>query len=416
MKSQSFLALSLAMLMCCSCREAQPEDQGNSSGKTTQTQITQLTKSQKEFVESNNAFAITLFREINNIYAGKNVLYSPFSIESVLSMLLNGTEGDTFSQIQAALSYEKHSVEEINELYAAIESILKQSGSSVRYLNANALWSNNMSPKENYIKTLKTYYDSELFYIDFSSTDAPVTINNWCSEQTEGMIDSIIDDLDPNDRFVFLNALFFEGSWRKKFDKSKTEESPFYNINGNASAMQFMHMDSDFSSTDIDGDKVCILPFGTGDYKFVIFLPSEEKDYQEFLSSFDEKQYKILLDALKIHNVNLSLPKIKIECELSDVLSRSLKALGITDAFDINSADFSKMLDEKTSLGIIKQKACFQMNEEGAKVASATMAGDAGEDSFEDPEIMEFNANRPFLFIINERITGTILLMGSFVS
>ena len=134
------------------------------------------------------------------------------------------------------------------------------------------------------------------------------------------------------------------------------------------------------------------------------------------MASFDGSDYSALSSSTKLYDLHLSIPKISVEDALSIELKNSLRALGITDAFDDNLADFSKLFGRKESAaGDIRQKVCFKIDENGAMATAATIVDFAGNDDLSSPPIMEFNANRPFIFFIREDSTGAILLMGCIV-
>ena len=409
-----FIAPVLILLDCS--HDTFVDDSSQDDSKENRTEQITLTKTQRNIVKANNSFAFNLFRETCKSALGESFFFSPFSLEYMLSLILNGAGGETYSQIVTALGYENYTLEEINGLYSSMESILAQSGNDACFLNAKALWLNDMDPDAGFCDNIRPYYGSVFHKAVFSSPDTPALINAWCSENTGGMIDSIIGNLSPNSLIIFLNALFFEGTWNQKFDRSLTTEDEFYGIDGGCTGSKsFMRMSAFVPSAMSDGNKACLLSFGRGQYQLMIVLPAVEKDYYEFVSSFDAKKYQEYYDALRMHTVNLRVPRMSVTCDLSDELSGSMRTLGIRDAFDDTKADFSQILDTKGSLGLIKQKARFEMDEDGARVAAATIAEDAALDSFEEFETMEFNANHPFLFVINEYRTGAILLMGSFV-
>lgn len=375
-----------------------------------------LTKSQSEIVRSNNNFAFDLLREIYKTTDRENVFFSPLSLQSVLSMILNGANGETYSQIQTTLGYSDYSLEEINVLYETILSGLNEVDKTVSFSNANSIWLNNIDLKDGYVDCVKKYYNPSAFQkIDFSSSAAAGIINQWCSDNTSGKIDSIVDELNPNAPLAILNALLFQGEWREKFKVSNTKEEPFYLLGGESVTKSFMHKSLLWTASEVDGNKYCHLPFGRGGFSLSMILPDEKTDFDSFLSSFDGTQYYALRSASKLYDLRLSIPKISVESELSEQLKNALEALGIKDAFDSGSADFSKMFGNKDSVGDIKQKVSFKMDENGVIAAASTVVDYAGNDDLSEPPVMVFNANHPFIFFIHENSTGAILLMGCYV-
>ena len=371
-----------------------------------------LTKSQQEIVGKNNSFAFDLFRAL----AGKHdesILCSPLSVESVLSMLLNGAEGDTYSQIVQALDYDGISLDDINSLYAAMKSGLAEADKTVVFSNANALWTNNFAPDANFSSALNTYYSAYLKELDFRSADAVKSINDWCTNNTNGKIKEVVDEINPDALMVIANALYFEGSWAEKFDASKTTVEDFHIPEGGTVEANMMHKTFDLKAAEIEEDKICFLPFGNGAYQMAVILPSIETDFAAFLEGFGIEKYRLMLGARQDYTVNLSVPRLSFESDISDYLINALRSLGIQDAFDGDAADFNELCKQHVYLNVFKQKSHLEMDEEGAKYAAVTHA--SGIDyAYIPPREMEFNANRPFVFLIYESSTGSILLIGSY--
>lgn len=397
-----------------SCQNNDSSEDSQSSAQTAKP--VKLTKSQLKIVNTNNAFAFNLFGVLSEICPGDNLLYSPLGIQSVLSMMLNGANGDTYSQIVAALGYEDYTLEDINGLYSLMLDDLLKMDNNVHFSVANGVWLNNITIKEQLRSTLQTYYGPIIKKTDFSLPETVNSINDWCSKNTNGMIDSIVEELNTNSLALFLNALCFEGEWCQKFDSSRTVDGKFYLAGGQSVDKPFMHMNAFLSASEVDGDIICTLSFGRSRYQFYIVLPSGQNSFQQFISSFNESKYRALLDSRQLYDVQLSLPKISIDCEMSDALSRALKSLGVVDAFNINTADFSNLFTSRVSIGTIKQKAFFEIDENGARFSTLTSGElSVGEDSLFEPEKIEIDVNRPFIFMISESNSDAVLLMGSYV-
>ena len=372
-----------------------------------------LTKAQQEIVGRNNTFSFNLFQKLAAKEKG-SFLYSPFSVESVFSMLLNAAEGDTYSQIASSLGYTDYSIDDINSMYAAVVKGLTEADKTVLFNNANSLWTNNFDAPSSFSKVMTTYYSAYMKKLDFPSTNAVSAINDWASKQTNGKINNLVEDLDPNGIAVLVNAVFFEGSWKHKFSTQLTTDEDFYLWDGSTKKVKMMHRTQELIASQVDGHKLCLLPFGNGAFQLALILPSEDAGGKDFFSSLDITDYQALRAAKKTYNVFLSVPRILLESNISDNLKNALIELGIQDAFDKEKGNFPILLDQPLCVNEIKQKSLFQMDEEGAKFATATKAkGEWDEDDL-PPQPLEFNANRPFAFLIYENSTGTILLMGEY--
>ena len=372
-----------------------------------------LTKTQQDLVGNNNTFAFNLFQRLTN-KEDVSMLFSPFSVASVLSMMLNGADGDTYSQIVESLGYAGYSLEDINGLYASMAKGLTEADKTVVFTNANSLWTNSFDVKSGFSEEIKKYYSAYLEKLDFSSPTAVEKINNWSSKQTKGKISNIVDRLEGNDQMVIANTEYFEGSWKAKFNPQLTKEDVFYCEDGSEVTMNMMNKTAEMSAAEVDGVKLCILPFGNGAYNIALVLPEKDADYKSFLNGFSLTEYQSLLAARKTFNVILSVPRISIDSGVTDNLRQSLSEMGINDAFLSSKASFPMIADEQLSISEIRQKVHFEMDEEGAKFAVATTAKGLNADDL-PPQIMRFNANHPFAFLIYESSTGAILLMGNFV-
>ena len=371
-----------------------------------------LTTKQSEIVTSNSVFAFNLFREIINVGGKANLLFSPLSVEAVLSMMLNIARGETYSQIVSAMGYDSFTLDIINGLYSTLHKNLSAVDKTVHYSTANSLWLNGFSPDKTTELSLMTYYDIYLQNKCFSSEQTAKEINEWCSRETAGLITNVIDKLNPNDLMVIINALYFDGKWKSPFDVSLTKSGLFYDPKGNSANMPFMNDSGTYSAAEDDaGSKICILPFGNGGFNMAIVLPPKKSDYFEFISQFDREKYNDLLSLCVPLNVTLSIPRIKINSEINEELKLSLQSLGISVLFDPESADLSGLYNHKLSLGWIKQKAYMELEEKGVKIAVTTSSGQSGLSPATD---LLFIADHPFLFLISESSTNAILFMGSF--
>ena len=390
---------------------------GNGNVEFPERQYINLTRAEQDVVNTGNAFAFDLLREVSSESDGGTVFLSPFSAQAALIMAANGAKGDTYDQIVKTIGFEGYDAATVNSAFRKIVYGLKTVDTSVDFETANSLWiQNGFDIRQDYVSLLADNFDAEASNVDFSSADDVDRINGWCSEKTHGMIPSIMDGPDPLLKLALVNALYFKGQWSLQFDKSDTEEDDFTTIDAVRKKIDFMNQTEDFLYSESDEMQVCELNFGNKAFCMDFLLPRRDLDFSEFFSSFTFSDFDEYLSAFGTAEVRLKLPKLDLtdDVNLIPVLSR----LGITDAFTKGKADFSGIYandrDKDLYIGIVRQKTALEMNEEGAKAAAVTFTGmytDAGPGPVDQAE---FIADHPFVLLIRERSTGSILFIGAY--
>ncbi len=226
-------------------------------------------------------------------------------------------------------------------------------------------------------------------------------------EKTNGLIDRILDQLDPNLIMLLLNAIYFDGAWTTSFDPDDTRPGDFHRADGSVVSVEMMSMDegklplatgNDFSAVE--------LPYGGGAYAMVVVVPQPPADARSFLAGLDESRWESILGALTSREVDLvSIPRLTLSYDA--LLNESLKNMGMDVAFH-PGADFTAMspAGDQFCIDFVRQKTFMEVDEEGTRAAAVT-AVRIGLTSFNG-----IVADRPFVFAIHERLSGTILFMG----
>ena len=381
-----------------------------------------LTKTQNELVTSGNVFAFDFFREMVKQENGGSVLVSPFSLQAALSMLAGGAEGETYDEIVSALGWEGFTIEEVNSLYSALSGGLVSVDKEVSLEIANSVWTQNDYPiKESYISSLSTNYDAEARSVDFKSPSTLGEINSWCSDKTHGMIPKMLDNINPYTKLMLLNALYFKGTWQDKFSSKKSSNGKFQTPSG-SSKVKFMNDKRDCLGLYSEGFRICELPYGGGYFTFDVILPDEGTDFDKFVSEFDDTFWAECRSKMRAYEVDLSLPVFSQDYSSEDKIIPFLKDRGMTRAFEPFVAQFGKISDDNSLfVGEILQKTAIKTDEKGSEAAAVTeigmRIGSAGPDHevvvIEVPK-MTFKADRPFIYMIREISSGTILFMGAY--
>jgi serpin B len=360
-------------------------------------------------VAANTRFGFKLFSEIAKQDAGKNVFLSPFSVAAALAMTYNGACGKTQRAMADALELKGMSLQEINEANAALRAALESIDPQVQLVVANSLWlKHGETFKPEFVQRGRSFYDAEV--ANFGDGDAPV-INGWVSRKTQDKIKELVTDDDVAMSILMLiNAIYFKGNWTTQFDKAKTHEGEFTQLNGNRKKHPMMSQSGSYRHCRGNNFQAISLPYGGGRVSIYIFLPDQQSSLIEFQKQLTAKNWDTWKLQFRQMQGTITLPRFKVEYEIK--LNETLGAIGLGIAFDSQKADFSEMTSPPTFISEVKHKTFLEVNEEGAKAAAATvvevMLGGL-------PKTFTMIIDRPFFCAIRDNETGTLLFMGSIV-
>ena len=344
----------------------------------------------------NCSFQTTLFKKMNKVKNGENLIISPLSIFQVLSLTANGAKGETQSEMIELL--QGNSIEELNEINYKIISVIKDC-STVDIANAVMT---RFSP-------LKTFTSIAEKYL--STVDPLVSaeqVNGWCSNKTHGKINKIIDRLDASTAMILLNAVYFKGAWMKQFEQYTTKKLPFYNLGSKEKEVDTMNQIDRFRYYEDKKVQAIQLDYKDDYMSALIILPSEGTDINNYINSISNSndEFKTIIDGLKFAKVNLKLPKF--ELNFGEELNQILIDLGMYSAFSSADADFSGLREENNLvISQVIHKTYLKINEEGTEAAAVTAVVIAnGMIPPDKPEIIyDMIVNRPFLFLLrNSRL------------
>lgn len=374
----------------------------------------ELTLAERELIQADNTFAFSLFREINRQEdQNLNVFVSPLSVAMALGMTYNGAASTTRDAMAEALELQGMSIGQVNQAYRGLIDLLRGLDSRVEFRLANSIWHRpEFSPLQSFQDVTRQFFDAEVRAIDLSGATAAPTINEWVNQNTNGRIKSIVPDAVPEHIVMFLvNAIYFKGSWTYQFDKKRTRDGPFLLAGGGEIMWPMMSREEEHSVRWFNDADVTVvdLPYSRRAYAMTVVLPREVSGARDLAAELTQTQWDRWIERLDSSRVFVSLPRFTLEyaVRLNDVL----KALGMAEAFDPCRADFSDMFEirsgENFYLDDVRHKTFVDVNEEGTEAAAATSVG-VGVTSA-PPRI---EVNRPFIFAIRERLSGTILFLG----
>jgi serpin B len=331
-------------------------------------------------------------------------------------MLHVGARGSTADEIAEVFHFDS----QLDEIDLAIREIFKLSESennSSKFNLASKLWAQSglvIDPE--FKRIIGGLYKAEIEQLDFVKTPdlAVATINEWTAENTNRAIEEIIspEDIEDTTKLILTNAVYFKAAWEKKFLPELTRKSPFYLSEKYQIVAPMMSQTSTFRYSEMWETQVLEMPYASNALSMVIFLPTSKGSLSQ-LEDLLMDEYCSFLAALRPQEIFVSIPKFQFGKALN--LRPIMERLGLIAPFQPYLADFSG-LTKHQSIYIKKarHKAFIDVTEEGTVAAATTDL--IPDDWGEQPEVMEFVANRPFLFVIQQRATGAILFLGRVVN
>jgi serpin B len=375
----------------------------------TEEKVIELSPEAKAMVSTDNQFGIELFKRMVIQESDKNVMISPLSISQALLMSYNGSAGETKTAFEETMFMSDLTTEEINQAQKELVKALLEVDPAVTISIANSIWHREGFPvKPEFIKANQEFYDAEVREAAFDQSTVDL-INNWVENKTNGKIDQIIDQIDPSMVMFLINAIYFNGNWKYKFEASNTTNNDFNLSNGSKVNVPFMNQEVTAKLMLHDDFTILDLPYGRGNYSMLIFLPDEDKTIDDVMAVWNTENYNQWLENFEAMNVEVSIPKFKFG--YAKKLDDFLQSMGLSVAFDQDKADFSNITEAmQLHIDFVKHKSFIDVNEKGTEAAAVTVVGIGN--TCADPSYPKFIANRPFLFAIREKYTNAILFMG----
>lgn len=362
-------------------------------------------------VTQDNDFAFELFRKTYNTDKNQpNIFISPFSINSCLSMALNGAKGETLTEMQTALRISDFSTSENNDYRKTLREGLLKVDPSTQLGIANSVWSrNDFSLKEDFKEVNKANYGAEIKDVDFKNPTTLKAINDWCAKNTNNKIPQIIDEISDEAVMYLINAVYFKGMWRNKFNQSNTSEKDFY-AEGETAKVQMMVQDNEFNFY-FDGNADWLeMIYGNKAFSMITILPREGKTIENIISGLNNTEWNNAIQGMRPANISLQLPRFKTECNYL-LNEKILPDMGMNLPFT-EEADFSGISNTPTFISKVIHKTYLDVNEEGTEAAAVTATEMEITSIAPDKQVIGYNVNKPFIFAIRERSTGIIMFIG----
>jgi serine protease inhibitor len=302
----------------------------------------------------------------------------------------------------------------VNKGYSYLHNYLQNVDEKLELNVANSIWvREGQKINENFLSNNKNNFNAQITTLDFTQDSAVQTMNKWIYDATRGKIAKMLEPpIDPDVIMYLINAIYFKGEWSKQFDPEKTFDGTFSAFDGSEQAVKMMSLKGEVEYTEGRDYKAVRLPYGNGKMSMYAILPNEDVSINDFIDSMElDKWNEIRNNMVDTADVLLQIPKFELEYGIKN-LNSSLIELGMGEAFS-EDADFSG-IREDVFISNVFHKAVIEVNEEGSEAAAATVIGIGLTSAIIDP--ITFIADRPFMFIIADETTGTMLFMGKLLS
>ena len=418
MKKRNILALIsliLASVMLFSLTACTAENK--SETESTETESTEVLVNEGNAKNANyessdatpESFSAELFRLS---YDGKNTLISPLSVAMALAMVAEGAEGNTekeFSDLFGGMS--------TDELSAYFKKYMDSLNSYSDPDLANSVWireADYFTVKESFTDTVRRFYGADAFTRPFNG-DTVNEINSWIKENTDGMIEKVIEELDPNCVMALVNTVLFEAEWSEKYDEMQVRDGEFTTIDGTKKKVTMMSS-SEHSYLENDAATGFLKPYEGGKYAFAALLPKDGTTIDELIDSLDGEMLRETLSEVSNEKVITKIPQF--EYDFSIEMRKILYEMGLRDAFDPKAADFTGMSDNADEImlhiGFVLHNTRIELTPVGTKAGAATVVGmmvGSAPMPIETPK--EVYLDRPFVYMIVDTETNLPVFIGA---
>lgn len=372
-------------------------------------------------VRGNTAFALDLHKKV--AIGEANAFFSPYSISTALAMTYAGARNNTAKEMRETLHFDLDS----DKFHRAFARLIAETNGNdkkrpFQLAMANRLWGQrNYGFKAPFLAIARDHYRApleEVNYLDIEECEkARKDINNWVAKQTNDKIKDLLapGTLDDKTRLVLTNAIYFKGSWLIPFDEKKTKKEPFHLLNGKTSEPLMMQSKAEIEYARNDDLSLVRLPYEGHDVSMIVLLPHGKMSLAAIEKSLSPANLNDWMKQMTTHSVDLKMPKFTMTTSFN--LKNTLKSMGMKDAFDEIQADLKSlgisMGDFNLYISDVIHKAFIGIDEKSTEAAAATgVIVSARKSGRREPPAATFHVDHPFVFLIRDDRTGTILFMG----
>lgn len=365
-------------------------------------------------IKVSEKFATTFFK-LAAKKPDSNVVVSPYSVSTALSMAYNGAGSKTKTEMQDVLGYSGLSDEAVNQQNSSLYKSLMHVNPTSELTIANAMFANkNFEFLKAFMDSNQKYYGAKLETLDFADLSTVNRINNWVKENTKSKIPSILDKVAPDAILYLVNAVYFKGVWLDEFKKEETQQTEFKLNNGTKKTVEMMNRSAKMSYFAGNNFQAVMLPYKDNRLQMCIFLPDKKSNITAFINSLTPESWSEWNQQFRKEEGHLGLPRFKVEYKTE--LSEVLKAAGMPCAFEDSCADFKKMIEQNAMISRVLHKTYLEVNEKGTEAAAATAIEMSVTSAPMNPKPpFDMICDRPFVVAIRDEKTNAILFVGAIV-
>ena len=409
MKRTALITAAVLILAGASCGKVSYKDDADTAipDENPLTKIELDTRSEA-FVEQGKTFAFNFIRRVNEVDE-KSFIISPLSMQFLLGMILDGAQGGTADEICQVLGYEPGSIQAANAFASTMMEQLPAVDKTTTLSIGNAVFVNqSFTILDGFRSSVVQYYDAEVSNLDFADSESATgRINQWCADRTNGLIDHVLDQVDPATLAFLMNAVYFKSRWEDVFHKEATTKQPFHYADGHTADIDLMHTQYRALYVETDELQLSIKPFIDGAFQFVMILPKEGVDAAKAIPA--AFSYDLCADwGSKTVDLELYLPKFTSEYKEEKLLPY-MASINPSLKFLKDDITFIEGFEDDSALAA-KQKTFIKIDEEGAEAAAVTDL--KGLTEFLVPEHVDIRLDRPFFYAIVESNTQCPLFIG----
>ncbi|RED77407.1 serpin family protein [Cohnella phaseoli] len=408
------LGIGLAAVLACSgCGN---RDEGASPEVKSERKASAYTAQDVDpaLVQASNGFGLSLMEKLMADTPGENVLLSPLSLSSALSLVATGGEGKTEEEMRGALGLGERTKDEIGAGYRVLVDLLSHPGEDGVEMNVfSSLWLKEGKPfHDTFVNRSRNDFRAEVSRVNFAEPQTLETMNEWAKEATAGRIERLLEGVEADAAMYVLNAVYFNGAWTKPFSAEKTTDGQFHISDGETVPAKMMANGGYYPYAQKEEYEAIRLPYGKRESAYMtILLPDKDVSLSK-VAAMLAADPDLLTEEYEVRKGSIEIPKLRLE--YSTNATDALRQAGIIEALEPTRADFSAMAPEPPNLFISKvaHRATLSVDEQGTEAAAATviemMAGAAPAD-----EPFQMKVDRPFIAAIVDRATGCILFAGA---
>jgi len=359
-------------------------------------------------------FAFRLFEALKP--GNRNLAISPYSARVVLSMLWEGSTGETRKSMLETLRLNEDPESLANHYERRGRPLgfqLDTERRELEMLTANSLWCDDgFVLKPDYLNTVKEHYSAEAHTLDFLAPDSVRQVNGWAHDKTRGRIPEVVDSLAEYSPLLAMNAVYFKGLWMEPFEAEETREEEFTLLDGTKQLVPLMRQSGEFRYAEIAGAQIVSLPY-KGGMSMRVVLPPKNMPFPSFCAGLTSIVGTWWTRTMGERDGHLRLPRFRIETQAD--LTAPLKAMGMSQVFDPARAELEGLTDRKPFylMGVM-QKDFVEVNEKGTEAAAVTMLMcAAGLNPPPPPPPFEMIVNRPFVFAICDDLSGAVVFLAA---